>query len=182
MRIRCAFVPNVLDLTVDKPCSSLSQRFPKVNTLTVLCKCEFSSGSVPQLRHLKTRNIEVVSIIGQHIHTLTLIEKSGCSTHSTIYPNIRHLTLDNIQISSLQTIMFLVRYFPNLRSLKIQFTMSKEYFDSLDVLLDNQHLSHLMLLKTNWIDRNNNVKPDINSWIIEKTILKWRSKTICGFS
>ncbi|CAF4666385.1 unnamed protein product, partial [Rotaria sp. Silwood2] len=30
--------PNVLDLTVDKPCSNLSQRFPKINTLTILCK------------------------------------------------------------------------------------------------------------------------------------------------
>ncbi|CAF3540554.1 unnamed protein product [Rotaria sp. Silwood1] len=173
--------PNVLDLTVDKSCSNLSQRFPKINTLTVLCKCEFSSGNFPRLRHLTIRNIEVVSMIGSHIHTLTLIEMPRSATHSSIYTNILHLILDNIQISSLQTIMVLVRYFPNLCSLKIQFEMSKDYFDSLDVLLDHQHLPHLMLLKTNWINENNNIQPEIKSWIIEKTILKWRSKPFLAF-
>jgi len=54
--------------------------------------------------------------------------------------------------------------------------MSEDYFDSLDVLLDNQHLPHLMLFRTNWITEVDHTMPEIKLWLMEKTILKWRSK------
>jgi hypothetical protein len=132
--------------------------------------------SFPRLRRLKTTQIDAVSSVGHSIHTLTLVGVSGYSTSPAVYPNIRHVVIDQVRVSSLETIMSLVQCFPNLRSLQLEFSMNKNYFDSLDVLLDGQHLPYLSMFKTNWIDKEYATVFEINMWLAERTILKWRSK------
>ena len=173
--------PTVVHLTIDVPYSDRSRRFPNVNTLTVLCETKLDANSFPRLRRLTTTDIDAVSSVGHHIHTLTLVGIPVSSTSLTVYPNIRHMVLDKLQVSSLETIMLLVRCFPNLRSLQIQFRMHDNYFNSLDVLLDGHHLPHLTLLKTNWVDDRYLNSSEINMWIDERTILKWRRKPFLAF-
>ena len=173
--------PNVVHLTVDVPCSDWTRRFPNINKLTVLCKTTLDADSFPRLRRLTTTEMEVVSSVGHHIHTLTLVGVSDYPKSLIVYPNIRHMVLDKARVSSLETIMSLVHCFPNLRSLQVEFNMNESYFDSLDVLLDGQHLPHLTLLKTNWTGAKYDHITEINMWIVEKTILKWRLKPFLAF-
>ncbi|CAF3549627.1 unnamed protein product [Rotaria sp. Silwood1] len=175
--------PNVRYLTVDVPCTNLSRRFPNIHTLNVLHECNFSNDDhveFRRLRHLKTTNINMVPFLPtKYIHTLTLCDKFELLNHPIIYSNVLHLILENRQIYSLNIVNALVKYFPNLRSLKIQLQTNAEYYDCLHVLLNGKHLSYLWLFKTNWIDQYNYCS-DISVWISAKTPLKWKSTPFYG--
>jgi hypothetical protein len=175
--------PNVQYLTVDMPCTNLSLRFPNIQTLSILPGCDLSHDNYigfRRLRHLTMNNINVVpSSVIRHIHTMTIFETKELLEHPIIYSNILHLILKNNQIGSLAAVTALVKHFPNLRSLKIQLQPNAEYYDNLDILLDNEHLPHLILLETNWID-NTTYCSNIDLWIAAKTSLKWRSIPFYG--
>jgi hypothetical protein len=152
--------PNVRKLTVDVPCNNLSHRFPNVHTVTILSEENLSRDDCAQfsrLHHLITTNINMVPFPARHIHTLTLFKTNDLLTHLTVHSNVQHLTLETNEITPLTIVRTLVQQFPNLHSLQLNLTLDDEYYDSLDVLLDNENLSNLSSLKTNWIndDRSN---------------------------
>ncbi|CAF3607368.1 unnamed protein product [Rotaria sp. Silwood1] len=146
--------PNVRYLTVDVPCTNLSRRFPNIHTLNVLHECNFSNDDhveFRQLRHLKTTNINMIPFLPtKHIHTLTLCDKFELLNHPIIYSNVLHLILENRQIYSLNIVNALVKYFPNLRSLKIQLQTNAEYYDCLHVLLNGIPGGGILGLESLW--------------------------------
>jgi hypothetical protein len=178
--------PNVRYLTFDIPSTStyLSHRFPNIHTLIILPECQLSHDDYigfRQLRYLTMKDINAVpSSIIRRIHTMTLYHVNGLSTHSIIYSNIKCFILKNYQTNSLATVKTLIGHFPNLRSLQIQLQRNEEYYDSLNILLDGEHLPHLLVLKTNWID-NQTYSSKVNLWIDSKTSLKWRSIVFCAY-
>ena len=109
--------------------------------------------------------MKILSSLTQRIHTVTLIGTDEVLTHSNIYRNVCHLVIEDAKIDSAAMVAGLVRCFPNLRSLNIQFRMSKDYFDSLDMILDGQHLPHLAVFTTNWVDENKENTWKINGWL-----------------
>jgi hypothetical protein len=130
------------------------------------------SHSHPQLT---TMNIEILSFLTQRIHTVTLIGTNDILTFSNIYPNVYYLVIKNTKMDSSAIVTNLVKCFPNLRSLNVQFRMSNDYFDSLNMILNGQHLPHLAVFTSNMIDQNSGISWKINEWLFDKTILKWRS-------
>ncbi len=174
---------NVQYLTLDMPCTNISHRFPNIHTLNILPECNLSQDDYiefRQLRHLIMNNINIVpSSVIRHIHTITLFDTIELLTHSIIYSNVKHFILKNIQIDSLETITALIKHFPNLRFLEIQFQQNVEYYDSLDMLVNGEHLPHLLVLKTNWID-NGRYRTNINLWIAANTSLRWRTTLYYG--
>jgi hypothetical protein len=180
--------PNVryLTLNISSTSTYLSRRFPNIHTLIVRPECHLFHDDYlgfRQLRHLTMKNINIVpSSIIRRIHTMTLFDINGLSTHSIIYPNMKYFNLKNNQNNSFATIKTLIEHFPNLRSLEIplQCIRNAEYYDSLNVLLDGKHLSHLLLLKTNWID-DKTYNSKVSLWISSKTSMRWRSTVFCAY-
>ncbi|CAF5046216.1 unnamed protein product [Rotaria sp. Silwood1] len=175
--------PNIRYLTVDVPCTDLSRRFPNIHTLNVLVECNISGNDHEEfrrLRHLKTTNINMILFLPtKRIQTLTLLERFEFLKDTIIYSNVLHLILEKNKIKSLNTVIKLVKCFPNLRSLKIQLKNTDEYYNCLDVLLDGEHLPHLWLFKTNWISRFGYCSK-ISVWISANTPLRWRSTPFYG--
>ncbi|CAF0856458.1 unnamed protein product [Rotaria sp. Silwood1] len=150
--------PNVRQLIVNIPCTNL----PNTYTLTILHEDNLSCDECIQFRrlnHLTTR----------HIHTLTLFEINDLLTHSIIYSNIQNLILKMNKVDSLTSVRSLVQHFPNLHSFKIYLPSNDEYYDSLNLILDREHLPYLSLLKTNWISKDTS---DIRIWISANTPLR----------
>ncbi|CAF1437903.1 unnamed protein product [Rotaria sp. Silwood1] len=176
--------PNIRYLTVDVPCTDLSRRFPNIHTLNVLVEYNISGNDhekFRRLRHLKTTNINMISFLPtKRIQTLTLLERFKFLKDTIIYSNVLHLILEKNKIKSLNTVIKLVKCFPNLRSLKIQLKNTDEYYNCLDVLLDGEHLPHLWLFKTNWISRFGYCSK-ISVWISANTPLRWRSTPFYGY-
>lgn len=175
--------PNVQHLVIDAPCKNISQRFPNIHTLDILNESylprEKFSG-LRRLRHLQTIDINMVSLFPlKRIKTLTLRGKFELLNHSIIYSNLLRLTLRNDSISSLTMAQTLVKYFPNLHSLKIQLEKNTEYFDCVDIFLDGEHLPHLRSFHTDEIGQNI-LFNDISLWISAKTPLKWKSTPFYG--
>ena len=165
----------MIALIADMPCTNLSERISNMKTRLLQSNCE-NLRDFRRFRVLTTMDIETLSSPTQRIHTVTLIGTSDVLTFSNIYSDMYHLVIKNIKVDSSAMVTGLVRCFPNLRSLNIQFLMSNNYFDSLDMILSGQHLPHLAVFTTNWIDNNwNNYSWNINEWLLHKTILKWRS-------
>jgi hypothetical protein len=171
----------VFALIVDVPCANLFQRFPNIETLMVLSNCQIV-GDFRRLRELTTMNLEILSSLTQRIHTVTLIGTDDVLTFSNIYAHVYHLVIEDAKIDSSTIVADLVKCFPNLRSLNIQFRMSNDYFDSLDMILDGEHLPHLIVFTSNWIDKDWEYSWKINEWLLHKTILKWRSTPFYGSS
>jgi hypothetical protein len=175
--------PAVQSLIVDKVCTNLLHCFPNIDTLTILPDCNLSQDNYigfRRLRHLTMNNINIVpSSVIRHIHTLTLSQIDELLNHPNIYSNIKHLILKNNPIGSSAIITALVEHFPDLHSLEIQLQSNDDYYDNLDMLLNNKHLPYLSLLKTNWID-NRTYGSSINLWLTDKTIFRWRSTPFCG--
>ncbi|CAF3139501.1 unnamed protein product, partial [Rotaria sp. Silwood2] len=169
--------PNLRYLTVDVPCTNLSRRFPNIHMLNVLTECNVSPDNYMEfrrLRHLKTVKVKIVSLLStKRVQILTLCDKSELLKSSTIYSNVLHLILENDKITSLNTVIELVRRFSNLHSLKIELPKNAEYYDCLDILLDGEHLWYLWLFKTNWISEFKFCS-DVSIWISVKTPLKWK--------
>jgi hypothetical protein len=152
------------------PCANLSERMSNMKTHLLQSNCE-NLQNFRRLRELTTMNIEILSSLTKRIHTVTLIGTSDVLTFSNIYPGVYHLVIKNTKMDSSATVTSLVKSFPNLRSLNVQFRMSNDYFDS----LNGQHLPHLAMFTTNMIDQNSGLLWKINEWLFEKTTLKWRS-------
>jgi hypothetical protein len=165
----------LLALVADMPDDNLSERISNIKTLLLRSNCE-NLQDFRRLRELTTTNTEILSSLTQRIHTVTLIGTSNILTFSNIYAHVYHLVIKNIKVNSSAMVTGLIRCFPNLRSLNIQFQMSNDYFDSLDMILSGQHLPHLAVFTTNWIDNNwKSYAWNINEWLLHKTICKWRS-------
>ncbi len=175
--------PAVRSLIVDKVCTNLSNRFPNIDTLTILPDCNLSQDNYigfRRLHHLTMNNINIVpSSVIRHIHTLTLSQIDELLNHPIIYSNIKHFILKNNPIGSSTIITALVKHFPNLHSLEIQLQSNNDYYDNLDMLLNDKHFPYLSLLKTNWIN-NQTYCSSINLWLTDKTRLRWRSIPFCG--
>lgn len=180
---------NVRYLTVDVHPTSihLSRRFPNIYSLMLLSQYRLSYDDYlgfRQLRHLTMRDIHTVpSKIIQRIHTLTLFDITELSRHSSIYPNLRSFILQNDSINSFAMVQTVIRHFPNLHSLHInlQHVRTTEYYHTLNILLDGEHLPHLLLLKTNWIDDDETSDLKVSLWLSSKTSIKWRSKIFCAY-
>jgi hypothetical protein len=106
-----------------------------------------------------------------------LFQTNELLTHSTIHSNVQHLILETTEIASLNIVETVVQNFPNLYSLEIKLKSNDEYYDSLDMLLDNEHLPYLSLLRTNWIHDDTS---DIQIWIAANTPLKWKTTSVYG--
>ena len=63
------------------------------------------------------------------------------------------------------------------QSFEITLDSTDEYYDSLNILLDNEHLPYLSFLRTNWIDHD---ESNIQIWIAANTPLKWKMIPIYG--
>jgi hypothetical protein len=167
---------NVRYLTVDVACRNLSHRFPNVHTLTVLPQSNLSSDDIVGFRHLRyliADNMEIVpSPLKRHIHTLALSNKFYFLKNPIIYPNVRHLIIENDEIGSLALITALVQYFPNLYSIKIQLEPDTEYYDCLNLLLDGKHLPNLRLLQAN-LPEEYKYCSNIQLWVSANTPFKW---------
>lgn len=172
--------PNVRQLTVDIPCKNLSRRFPNVHTLINLDNENLSENDYiqfRQLRYLETTNINMISSSAFHLHTLTLFHTDHLFNYSIIHSNIEHLIIEDTEMISLNLLQRIIRIFPNLHSLEITLDSSDEYYDSLNLLLDNEHLPYLSFLRTNWIDDD---QSNIQIWLGGNTPLKWKMIPVYG--
>ena len=180
--------PNVRHLTVDVSSTSinLSHCFPNLDSLTILRGCHLSHNDYfgfRHLRHLTMKDINVVpSSIIRRIHTMTLFNIDELSRHSVIYPNMKSFTLESDVTNSFANVKTVIGHFPNLRSLKmlLQCARNVEYYDSLNILLDGEHLPNLLLFKTNWID-DQTYNSKVSLWISSNTSMKWRSTIFCAY-
>jgi hypothetical protein len=173
----------VRSLIVDTACTNLSHRFPNIDTLTILPNYNLSQDNYIEfrrLRHLIMTNINTVSsFVIRRIHTLTLSKTDELLNHPVIYSNIKHLILKTNPIGSSAIITALVQHFPKLHSIEIQLQSNVDYYDNLDLLLNDENLPYLSLLKTNLIDTATHCS-NINLWLTDKTILKRRSTPFYG--
>lgn len=172
--------PNVHYLTVDVPCADLSTRFPNLHTLTVSPECHLLEEEFIGFRHFRHLTLNDINVAPsstlRRLHTLTLFQTNDLLTHSIRYPNVKHLIINNNQNTSLPIVYALSKHFPNLHSLQIhlQDQENAEFYDSLDILLDGQHLPRLLLLRTNQVNTHE-YHSIITIWINSKTSVKWRS-------
>ena len=170
--------PLVDTLVIDTVCSNLSHRFPNIDTLEIKSDYDLSRDdyiSFRQLRVLRVNNInQVPSSVIRRLHTLTLSVIDDFVNHPIIYSNVKHLIVKNNQVGSSILLTALVQHFPHVDTLEIELAMNDDYYDNLNILLDETHLPHLTLLKTNWIDQYVFCS-NIDLWLKSKTRLKWRS-------
>lgn len=117
---------------------------------------------------MKHINQEIPISLLYHIHTLTLFEIKQLANHS----NILHLIIKDCFTGTSTILINLFKHFPNIRSLEIQLENNIDYYDNLDILLNQEYLSWL---KTNWIE-GYAFYSNIDIWISSETSLKWNSK------
>jgi hypothetical protein len=156
------------------PGTNLSERISNTTTYLLHPNREILR-DIRRSRVLTATDIETLSSLLQSIRSVILIGTNDVLTFANIYPDVYHLVIKDTKMYSSVLVTNLVTCFPNLRSLNVQFRMSNDYFDSLDMILDGQHLPHLAVFTTNSIDPNSSVLSRINEWLFDKTILKWRS-------
>lgn len=174
---RTSICSNVEHLIIDIPYSNLSlDRFPNLHTLTIQSECKIDS-KFYRLDHLIMKHInqEIPISLLYHIHTLTLFEIEQLANHLNIYSNISHLIIKDCYIGTSTILINLFKHFPNIRSLEIQLENNIDYYDNLDILLNQEYLPYLSWLKTNWIE-GYAFYSNIDIWISSKTSLKWNSK------
>jgi hypothetical protein len=162
--------PSVTSLVIDSLLENAAQRFPNVETLTVLKTNKLRLNDFRHLRRLKTDNIEnLVPCLARHIHTLTLIDTDASRLVPFVYPYVRHLSLDNFHTD-------LMNCFPNLQSLIIQSDEATPPNGTLDMILNSQQLLHLCVLKINWSEIAETFcgYSGISIWIADGTRLKRR--------
>ena len=175
--------PMVQTLIVDKVSSNVSQRFPNVHTLTIESNCDLSKDdciAFRQLRHLTINNInQVPSSVIRRLYSLTLFTIDELVNHSSIYSNVKRLNVKGNKIGSSAILTSLIEHFPDLRVLEIPLEFNADYYDHLNLLLDERHWPHLLTLKTSWVDQHRYCS-NINLWLKSKTRLKWRSTPFHG--
>ena len=175
--------PMVQTLIVDKVSSNVSQRFPNVHTLTIKSNYDLSKDdyiAFRQLRHLTIDNInQVPSSVIRRLYSLTLSTIDELVNHSSTYSKVKRLNVKGDKVGSSAILTSLIEHFPDLRVLEIPLEFNADYYDNLNLLLDERRWPHLLTLKTYWIDENRNCS-NINLWLKSKTILKWRSTPFHG--
>lgn len=168
---------NVQHLTVGKSYSDLSSRFPNLHTLLISPDCHLPSNSFIGFRRLRSLTISNINTVPSsvilRIHTLTLFEIDALLNHPTIYSNLAHLILKKPYTNSTAERSTIIQHFPKLHSLEIQFVSNTDYYENLNILLNNHCLSELTWLKTNALQEHL-FCTNINLLISPKTLLKWR--------
>ena len=176
--------PIVQTLIIDKVSSNVSQRFPNIHTLIIESNCDMSKDdciAFRQLRHLTINNInQVPSSVIRRLYSLTLSTMDELVNHSSIYSKVKRLNVKDNHVGSSAILTSLIEHFPDLRVLEIPLEFNDDYYDNLNLLLNERHLPHLLTLKTSWIDAYTYCL-NINRWLKSKTRLKWRSTPFHGY-
>ena len=176
--------PIVQTLIIDKVCSNISHHFPNIHTLIIhrdfnLCSNDWIA--FHHLRHLTVPTIHQIppSVI-RRLYTLTLSTIDDLVNDPIVYSNIKHLIIKNNQISSSSLLIALIQHFPSLRVLEIKLELNDNYYNNLNILLNEKYLPNLSSLKTTWTERGIGSR-ETDLLLETKTRLRWRSIIFHGY-
>lgn len=175
---------NIRSLIIDNSLRFCSSRFPNVHTLYINNFSHLFPENFQGFTRLRTLTVNQLNLVPtcviQRLHTLTLFQIEELLNDETIYPNLEHLYIKQVNDCSLASVISIEQHFPRLQSLEFSLQPDETYFHSLDYLINGKSFSNLLFLRTNW-KSDEGYCSNINQWLISKTLLKLRSTTFSAY-